>query len=212
MRLLFSFLFLATFLAMPITVSAQDSPEGETISLRPATVSISVPAGEVTLQTLYFTNSTGNKRTFTSYRADYDFVSKDEKGIQFFDAGITRDSVHGMLDVTPINFELEDGETQELLVRIRPFETTAPGQYKGALFIGEQTSSSHDASIQVAGRVGSIIGVIVTQGTGSSGGALDPASAKPSFIFFAFITILILSFFGAGIAALRSRPKSIRSH
>ena len=196
-------LLLGALLAMPVVAVAQDQPKGQTISLKPATVSISVPAGEVTLQTLYFSNHTGATRTFIVQRADYDFTSKDDRGIQFLDAGVTRDSIHGMLDVTPVTFELEDGETQEFLVRLRPSETTKPGQYRGALFIGEQVSHSDDASIDVVGRVGTIIGVTVTSGTGLTGSALDPVSAKPSAMMVAFITIIVLMFFGAGIAAAR---------
>lgn len=192
---------------VPVTAIAEDEPKGQTISLKPATVSISVPAGEVTLQTVYFTNSSGSKRTFITQRADYEYSGDEREGIQFFEAGITRDSLHEMLDVTPISFELEDGETQELLVRIRPPLTTAPGQYKGALFIGEQVSNSDNASLQVVGRVGTIIGVTVSPGVSVAGSALDPAGAKPSAPFVAFMLVLIMAFFSAGIAAARMQPK-----
>lgn len=197
----------AALIALPIIAAAQEQPVGQTISLKPATVSLSVPAGEITLQTVYFTNHSGSTRTFVTQRADYEFTGEGEKSIQFFDAGITADSIHGMLDVTPITFELEDGETQELLVRIRPDITAKPGQYKGALFIGEQAASSADASIQVVGRVGTMIGVTVSPGVSVAGSALDPAGAKPSAAFVAFILVLIMAFFSAGVAAARANPR-----
>lgn len=192
---------LAVF-TMPTLVLASESPR-ETITLRPATVSLTVNAGEVILQTLYFTNSTGERRTFVVDRSDYVFDAANSKTINFVASGSTKDSVQSMLDVTPMKFDLDSGKTQELLVRIRPSISTSTGQYKGVLFIGPQQVTNSTVSIELAGRVGSIIGVTVAQGGLASGGFVGSFSARPSAGFVALLLILALAFISAAVAASR---------
>ncbi len=173
----------------------------DTISIEPATVSVRVAAGEVTLQTVYFTNRSGDTKAFSVERSDYRPDASSRNAFEFLPAGSTDDSIHPMLDVTPLRFELGSGKTQELLVRIRPATTASNGNYKGALFVGEDPGASVDASLQVLGRVGTMIGVTVTDGRPPAG--VHPFTGQPNALAVAAIAILALFFLGVGLAAAR---------
>ena len=194
---------LALLISAPFGALAEDVTK-ETITLRPATIALTVAAGEVTLQTVYFTNQSDQRKSFTVLRSDYAFDPKDSKTLVFSDSGTTADSVQSMLDFTPLNFDLDAGQTQELLVRVRPDVATKPGQYKGALFVGQTQQATDSNSIQVVGRVGTIIGVTVT-GASVPVGALtsSPFSSRPSAFVIALFLTLIFFFASAGMIMAR---------
>lgn len=201
-------LSLVVALLTPVAVRADDAQK-ETITLHPATVAISVAAGEVTLQTIYFTNQSSQEKSFTVLRSDYTFDPKDPKTLVFTDPNTLDDSIQPMLDVTPNNFALGAGQTQELLVRIRPAADTKQGQYKGALFVGQVQKSGGTDSIEVVGRVGSIIGVTVTNPSAPLQHAAPPFSQQPSALIIALLLFTIFAFAGAGLAAAR-RAQQLR--
>lgn len=203
MRVLAVAISVVSLLLAPIAVQAEDAPSSDTITLRPATVAMTIAAGEVTLQTVYFTNKSTDKKTFTVLRSDYAIDPKDGKTLVFTDPGTSGDSVQSMLDVTPTTFDIDGGETQELLVRIRPDAATKPGQYKGALFVGPTATVSGSNSIQVVGRVGTIIGVTVTNASAPVQSSTTPFSGRPSALIIAFLIFSIFAFAGAGLAAAR---------
>ena len=192
-----------SLLLAPIVVHAEDAPSNDTITLHPATVAMTIAAGEVTLQTVYFTNKSGEKKTFTVLRSDYAIDPKDGKTLVFTEPSTASDSVQPMLDVTPITFDLDAGETQELLVRIRPDATTKPGQYKGALFVGPTATANGSNSIQVVGRVGTIIGVSVTGASVPIQAGTTPVAGRPSALIIALLIFSIFAFAGAGLASAR---------
>jgi hypothetical protein len=201
-KILFSIGLLA-LIASPFAVMADDSAK-ETITIRPATIALSVGAGEVTLQTVYFTNQSSQRKSFTVIRSDYSFDLKDNQTLEFTDPETTSDSVQPMLDFTPTNFELDAGQTQELLVRVKPDISTKTGQYKGALFIGQLQQGGGTDSIQVVGRVGTIIGVTVTGASSPAGTAQSPFSSHPSAIVIAVLLFITFMFLGISLAAIRA--------
>jgi hypothetical protein len=202
MNRVLSILALIAFVIIPLGTRAEDAAK-ETITLRPATIALTVAAGEVTLQTVYFTNQSSQRKSFTVLRSDYEFDAKDSEALVFSDAGTTTDSVQAMLDFTPKNFDLDAGQTQELLVRVRPDVATKPGQYKGALFVGQIQQASTTDSIQVVGRVGTIIGVTITGASVPVGATTSPFSQRPSALVIALLLTVIFFFAGAGMIVAR---------
>lgn len=193
---------LLALIISPFGVHAEEAAK-ETITLRPATIALTVAAGEVNLQTVYFTNQSDQRKSFTVIRSDYSFDPKNSKTLVFSDAGTTADSVQSMLDFTPKNFDLDAGQTQELLVRVRPDEVARPGQYKGALFVGQIQQATSTDAIQVVGRVGTIIGVTVTGASAPVGATTSPFSSRPSALVIALFLILIFFFASTGIIMAR---------
>lgn len=149
--------FLILFGSFLNTVSAK---EANTISLYPATVLLDpVPAGQTTTQILNFKNETSRKQTFQVELADY--RSLDNKNLTFLEFGSTGDTLNGMLQVEPSRFELEAGKAQKVYVKVSPGDQVLAGQYKGVVFIGPVYIEGDGGTFKIAGRVGSLIGVVV---------------------------------------------------
>jgi len=189
------FLLILGLLLLPFITHAEEAKN--TISIFPGIVAIEVPAGETTLQILDFTNRTGEKKTFTVQQLDYQMVDSEKKQIDFVELGSTDDSLQGLIDFTPIKFQLEDKETQEILVRIKPKSDTVNGQYKGVIFVGEEfEEGKSETNLAVAGNVGSIFGVTVIDGLDS---AIDNRLINniPSWVFFVLGLLAIVLLYSA---------------
>lgn len=169
-----------------------------TISLYPATVNIEpIPAGEITLQQLKFANKTGETGTFTVEAEDYRLAGPKE--LEYLPLGSTNNSLEGMLEFTPTEFELKDGETQDIAVKIAPPIDAKSGRYQGVIFVGPiAKDNDEEASVRLAGRVGALFGVTV-------GDAAEPVNQtnqldrlyrdnKLALALAAFTALLVLGF------------------
>lgn len=174
---------------LPVGVRGDDQNK---ISLYPATVLLDpVPAGQTTTQILNFKNETNRKQTFQVEFADYHKL--DVKNLTFLEFGSTGDTLKGMVKVNPSRFELDAGKEQKVQVAVYPPDTILPGQYKGVVFIGPVYMEADSATLKIAGRVGSLIGVVVTSSlsspTSSSKDVLLPTILAVSI----FIILMALS-------------------
>ncbi|MCA9388453.1 hypothetical protein KC644_01675 [Candidatus Berkelbacteria bacterium] len=197
-------LILLSLLLLPGLVNAKS-----TISLYPASVNIEpVPAGQVTLQQLTFTNSTGETTNFDVFAEDYRKVGNQE--LEYLPLGSTNNSLKGMIEFTPAEFELENGESQDIAVKISPPADAKVGRYQGVVFVGPVIKTEDDASVHLAGRVGALFGV----GVGDPTQPPRESSQLKSFYdnnrlplaLAAFVALLVL-----GVVSSRSRSRNSKT-
>lgn len=158
--LLLAILTLAVFVCAGRT-NAKETEKGMILS--PATISLALPAGEVTTQELTFVNNTEKDNGFEVYLSDYQAIDATGKSFQFLPAGQAPDSLNNIINIDPVRFDLRKGQKIKINLRVSPSKNIEAGKYKGVIFISTVNPEKISSGIEVItnGKVGAMVGVSI---------------------------------------------------
>ena len=139
------------------------SAQEKGLTLTPATVSVKLPAGEVTTRKISVTNTTGEDGNFEAYLSDYKVIDESGNAFEFLPTGTQEDSMQKIVAISPVRFDLKNNESKEIELRIAPANSINQGRYKGAIFVSSVTKSQGEGTrLAISQKVGTLVGVEVT--------------------------------------------------
>jgi len=158
----------------PAMLAQEEDDEGpglnDVLSIGLAPVKTALDLGRGESRTFTATFSAGGNEPIHASVTYSDVLLRADSGFEFLEPGEEYWSAGNWLTVSPLEFDLDPGQRQELTVTVTVPQDVPDGEYYAAFLVGAapRSDAAEGATVQVGGRLTSVICVAIGENLGRS--------------------------------------------